>query len=66
MDKSTTEKQIEPILLHIKQVCSLLNISRTSLLRLTRDGQIKTVKIHGRVLIHRDELDRYINSLWQA
>jgi excisionase family DNA binding protein len=43
--------------LTVKDVCLLLNVSRTTLWRLTRDKKIKVSKIGDRTIICRSEVD---------
>lgn len=52
---------IEPDLLDLAEVALRLNISRTTLWRLARRGDIRTVRIGGRTLVPRTELTRLID-----
>jgi len=52
------------MLLTTQQVCEELNISRVSLWRLTKDGQLKTVRLGRRcVRISRDELRAFVGRI---
>ena len=51
---------IAPIALRIEAACHTIGIGRTSLYKLIGEGKIKTVKLAGRVLILRTEIDRLL------
>jgi excisionase family DNA binding protein len=42
----------------VPDACDVLGISRTSLYQLIRSGELKIVKIAGRTLVPRSELER--------
>ncbi|MGY2702553.1 helix-turn-helix domain-containing protein [Nocardioides sp. HB32] len=53
---------IEPDLLDQAEVARRLNVSRTTIWRLAKRGDIRTVRIGSRTLIPRSELRRIIDS----
>jgi excisionase family DNA binding protein len=53
-------KHTETVLLSLRETASLLNVSRTTLWRITRDGNLPTVGIGTRRLVREDDLTAYI------
>jgi excisionase family DNA binding protein len=51
-----------PISLPINVAASRIGLSRSTIYRLLRQGQIRAVKAHGRTLIVYESLIRYIES----
>lgn len=52
----------EKILISKADACVALSISRSSLEMLIRTGSLRARRLGARVLIHRDELERYSKS----
>ena len=50
----------------ILEACKALGIGRTTFYTLRKAGLIACLKIGGRTVIHRDELERYVASLPKA
>jgi excisionase family DNA binding protein len=48
----------EPYAYRVLDACAALGISRTSLYELVKRGEIKLIKIAGRTLVPRSELER--------
>ena len=46
----------------VTEVCKLLNISRMTFYNWRENGTIQTIKINGRVLIRRSEVERLLNE----
>ncbi len=57
-----SEKQ-EKLALRIADACEALSLSRSSLYNLIREGQLKSVKIAGRTLILRSEIERLLSEV---
>lgn len=53
---------VEPDLLGLAEVAQRLNVSRTTIWRLAKRGDIRTVRIGSRTLIPRSELRRIIDA----
>jgi excisionase family DNA binding protein len=53
---------IEADLLDLAEVAQRLNVSRTTIWRLAKRGDIRTVHIGGRTLVPRTELQRLIGE----
>lgn len=51
------------LLYPISDAAAQLGVGRTTLYELIRDGQLRTVKIGRRVLVPRDELARYVQTV---
>ena len=60
MTKGLPRPPLEPDLLDQTEVAQRLNVSRTTIWRLAKRGDIRTVRIGGRTLIPRTELLRLI------
>lgn len=56
------QEKNEPIAFGINDVCRMLGISRTSVYKIISDGQLKTIRIAGRTLILRSEINRMISD----
>jgi hypothetical protein len=52
--------KVEPRVYHQQEVCAMLKTSRTSLLRMERRGILHPIRIHGRPLYIREEIDRLL------
>lgn len=55
-----------PLAHQINAACGRLGIGRTALYKLIADGQLRTVKIAGRVLVPESELQRVVAEAMQA
>ena len=53
---------VEPDLLNLAEVAQRLNVSRTTIWRLTKRGDIRAVRIGSRTLIPRSELHRIVGD----
>jgi predicted DNA-binding transcriptional regulator AlpA len=61
------ETSIEPLLLNVSDVCALLNISRSTLLRLEKTGSVPgRLKLGGQVRYHRGIIETWLQSLATA
>lgn len=56
----TAEITIEKALLTINEVAKLLNISKFTVYRMLKDGEIQATKIRGSIRIFGDSLEGYI------
>ena len=57
-------KEYQHILAYrIAEVCDALSISRSSVYNMIRDGRLKSVKIAGRTLILRSEIERLLSEV---
>lgn len=56
----------QPMLLTITEAGVSLRISRTLLYSFIRSGQLKTIKLGRRRLVHRSDLDRLLDTLRSA
>lgn len=56
------QEKNEPIALRINDVCRALGISRTSVYKIIAEGQLKTVRIAGRTLVLRTEIERLVSD----
>jgi excisionase family DNA binding protein len=50
----------DPFAYRINDACHLLSIGRSSIYNMIRDGQLKPIRIAGRTLIPRTEIDRLL------
>jgi excisionase family DNA binding protein len=57
MEKSAASDQ-RPRAYRVKDACTILGISKSSLYRLAKNGKIKLVRIGGRTLLPDFEVDR--------
>jgi excisionase family DNA binding protein len=55
-----------PDLLDAKQIQQILGLGRSMVYTLIRSGEIKYMKIHGKIRIPRRYLVEYINCLWYS
>lgn len=55
-----------PDLLDAKQIQQILGLGRSMVYTLIRSGEIKYMKIHGKIRIPRRYLVEYINGLWYS
>lgn len=53
-----TESQFA--LLSSAEVCTLLRISRTTLWRIVRSGELRKVKVRGGIRFRRRDVERYV------
>jgi len=52
---------VAPLLLTVADVCALLNVSRSTLLRLEKAGSLPgRVKLGGQVRYHREKIERWL------
>lgn len=49
-------------LLLIKEVAEILRVSTRSVFRYIKDGDLKSIKLSGKTLIRKSELDKFINE----
>lgn len=55
-----------PLLLKVEETAALLNVSRTRVYSLLRDGSLKSVKVGGRRLVPREAIEAFINELLES
>ncbi len=55
-----------PDLLDTKQVQQVLGLGRSIVYMLIRNGEIRHMKIHGKIRIPRRYLVEYINTIWYS
>lgn len=53
----------QKLALRVADACHSLSISRSSLYNLIRDGRLKSIKIAGRTLITRSEIERLLSGV---
>lgn len=53
----------EKLALRVADACNSLSISRSSLYNMIRDGRLKSVKIAGRTLVLRSEIERLLSEV---
>lgn len=53
----------EKLAYHINEAAYALSISRSSIYNMFREGRLKSVKIAGRTLIARSEIERLLNGV---
>lgn len=53
---------IQPLALSITDACRALSLGRTSLWKLSREGKLRVVKISGRTLVPRSEVERLVRE----
>jgi excisionase family DNA binding protein len=46
----------------LREAAATLSISRTTLYRLVNEGRLKTIRIAGRVLVRRSDLEQLLNA----
>ncbi len=49
----------------VKETCSYLGISRTTLYRLMKDGELVAMTIYGKLLFDKNDLDGFIEKAKQ-
>ena len=59
-NRQNTGSLMQPLALRINDTCSAIGIGRTNLYAMIAAGKIKAIKIAGRTLIPRSEIDRLI------
>ena len=65
VEELTRQNRNMPYLLNISQVCSLLNIGRSTLYVLVERQELPAVKVLGRTLFRPNEIENFINNLPQ-
>ena len=65
VEELTRQNRSMPYLLNISQVCSLLNIGRSTLYVLVERQELPAVKVLGRTLFRPNEIENFINNLPQ-
>lgn len=60
--KKVENPKIEPLAFRINDACEALQISRSSLYSLVAEGKLRLIKIAGRSLIPRSEIDRLLSG----
>lgn len=50
----------------VDEACEALTISRPTLYRLMRDGELTAIKIAGRTVIRTEELQRFLDTRMSA
>jgi excisionase family DNA binding protein len=63
MRERTRPQTDSPLLLSRREARARLGIGETTLGRLIRDGELRTVRIRGRRLVPARELERYVDRL---
>ena len=61
-----TDRTEQPLLLKVEETALLLNVSRTRIYYLLRDGSLKSVKVGGRRLIPRQAIESFVLGLMDA
>ncbi len=56
----------EPLAFGVTEAARLLSVGKTSIYGLIHDGRLTPVKVRGRTLLLRSELDRFVNDLAKA
>jgi excisionase family DNA binding protein len=57
-------EEIQPMLLRVSEVCSMLGMSRSSIYREIKSGNLKAFKVTPKsVRISQDEINRYVSNL---
>lgn len=61
-DKSLAGAPIDPaaLLLTTEQACRVLNLSRPTLYRLLGDGALRSLRIRGRRMFRRSDIERFV------
>lgn len=63
VEELTRQNRYIPYLLNIPQVCSLLNIGRSTLYILVEKRKLPAVKVLGRTLFKSNEIENFIKNL---
>lgn len=53
----------ERLAYRINEACASIGVGRSSLYNMIRDGRVKSVKIAGRTLILRSEIERLLSEV---
>lgn len=53
-------------LITINQLCQELGIGKTTAYKLIKSGKLKSGKIGSHIVVHRNELERYISEKTQT
>lgn len=63
-----TVGQVDPsrVLYSVRETAKLIAVSERSVYNLLERGELKSIRIGGRRLVRRDELDSFINRLTGA
>lgn len=56
-------ENVQKLALRIGDAAAALSISRSSIYNMIRDGRLKSVKIAGRTLILRSEIERLLSEV---
>lgn len=57
-------EEIQPMLLRVSEVCSMLGMSRSSIYREIKNGNLKAYKVTPKsVRVSQEEINRYISNL---
>ena len=59
-------KPVDRLAYRVPEVCKMLGISRATLYRRVKTGEIAILKLGGRTLVKREGLDRLIETLKDA
>lgn len=54
--------QPEKLVYRVREACVALGLGKTSFYKLVRDGQLRLIKIAGRSLVERSELERLVRT----
>ena len=57
------KEKLERLAYRINEACTSIGIGRSSLYNMIRDGRVKSVKIAGRTLILRSEIERLLREV---
>jgi excisionase family DNA binding protein len=60
--KPTDRQDLTPIAFRVADACRYIGISRSSLYELNRAGVLQFVRVAGRTLVRRADLDRLIET----
>ena len=64
--KELDKKPVEKKILTIREAFKYLNISRPTLLRWRKQGKIKGIKVEGKVLFRKEDLDAFLENNREA
>ena len=57
-EEYSTAPRLEPLAYRIADACHVLGVGRTSLYDLIKSGELRSIKIAGRTLVPRSEIER--------